>query len=73
MTNTEKCISKGCWFPVWINSEEMINLIISNEGPELHKAFGYNSSTNSSKFLSRFFPNKPKSTRFNHYVQDLLL
>lgn len=73
MTNTEKCLAKGCYFPEWVNSEKMIELVTTNEGPELHAAFGYADATNSSKFLSKFFPGKPKSVRFNNYVKELIL
>lgn len=72
MTNTEKLTLKGCTFPIWINSESMINALITLEGPELFKFFGYNDTTSCSKFLSKFIPGKGKSVRYNNYVKELL-
>lgn len=72
MTNTEKLVSKGCTFPSWINSEDMITALITLEGPELFKYFGYNDTTSCSKFLGKFIPGKGKSVRYNNYVKELL-
>lgn len=73
MTNTEKLISQGCYFPCYINSEEMINLIISLEGLELYQAFGFSDTASCTKFLSKFIPGKPKNVRFPKYVESLLV
>lgn len=73
MTNTEKLTLKGCIFPAWINSENMIQALITLEGPELYKYFGYNDTTSCSKFISKFIPGKGKSVRYNNYVKELLL
>lgn len=72
MTNTEKLVLKGCVFPSWINSEDMIQALITLEGPELYTYFGYNDTTSCSKFLSKFIPGKGKSVRYNNYVKELL-
>jgi hypothetical protein len=72
MTNTQILQEKGCYFPSWINSEDMITKVTTLEGQELYEAFGFKDSTSCSKFLSRFFPGKGKSVRFNNYVKVLL-
>lgn len=73
MTNTEKLITKGCNFPSWIDSEQLIKLVTSLAGEELYAEFGFKEATSTSKFLSKFFPGKPKSVRFNNYVRELLI
>jgi len=73
MTNYEKLVAKGCIFPTWINANEMIQALLTLEGPELYTFFGYNDTTSCSKFLGKFIPGKPKSVRYNKYVQELLL
>lgn len=72
MTNTEKLTAQGCYFPCYINSEELIRLILTLEGLELYQAFGFNDTASCTKFLGKFIPGKPKNARFNKYVKDLL-
>lgn len=72
MNNTKILEGKGCTFPPWINSEELIRALLTYEGPELYSFFGYNDTTSCSKFLAKFIPGKPKSTRYTVYVRDLL-
>ena len=72
MNNTKILEEKGCVFPSWINSEELIHALLTLEGPELYSFFRYRDTTSCSKFLAKFIPGKPKSARYTTYVRELL-
>ena len=72
MNITMKLKSKGISLPTWINTDQFITNILTLEGVELYNVFGFNDSTNCTKFISKFIPNKPKNMKFSKYLKSIL-